>query len=370
MIVTPLAYIKQLDGIRAIAVLLVIVSHWLPGSILSKLGFGPIGVDVFFVLSGFLITRILIVERLKISAAPLAYSRLKSIKNFMIRRSLRIFPIYYLLLFLLVIFSNYFPNQVLQNWEWYFFYLQNILFFINKAWPGGCLSHLWSLAVEEQFYLFWPWLIFFTPQRWMLRLLVVLFFLGIASVKWLVPAFIGGPMPGILTPSCIQAFAAGGILAYFHLKTGSKFHQLRYHFLLPGLISFVYLILGMNGIFPLLIDVRSIVSILIVGLISGILINPNSKLSLNLLGNSVLVFIGRISYGVYLYHNFIPKLLNSLLHLLNKKNIGFYLLRYNHNIYKQSILFYLISFIILLILSSTSFFLFESKIQKFKKYFT
>jgi peptidoglycan/LPS O-acetylase OafA/YrhL len=369
MVATPLGYIRQFDGIRAIAVLLVIVSHWLPGNILSKLGFGPIGVDVFFVLSGFLITRILIVERLKFSAAPLAYSRLKSIKNFMIRRSLRIFPIYYLLLLLLVIFSNYFPNQVLQDWEWYFFYLQNILFFINKAF-SGCLSHLWSLAVEEQFYLFWPWLIFFIPQRWMLRLLVVLFFLGIASVKWLVPAFIGGYMSGILTPSCIQAFAAGGILAYFHLKTGSKFHQLKYHFLLPGLISFVYLMLGMNGIFPLLIDIRAIVSILIVGLISDILINPNSKLSLNLLGNSLLVFIGRISYGVYLYHNFIPELLNSLLHLLNKKNIGIFFLTYNPKLYEQSILFYFISFIILLIISLASFCFFESKIQKFKKYFT
>ena len=156
MVAAPLGYIKQLDGIRAIAVLLVIVSHWFPGGFASRYVLGSIGVDIFFVLSGFLITRILIAERLKFSAAPSTYSRLKSIKNFMVRRSLRIFPIYYLLLILLVLCANQFPNPVAQDWKWYFFYLQNILFYINQGWPGGKLSHLWSLAVEEQFYLFWP----------------------------------------------------------------------------------------------------------------------------------------------------------------------------------------------------------------------
>ena len=369
MVVSSFGYVRQLDGIRALAVLLVILSHWLPAFTLSKLGFGPIGVDIFFVLSGFLITRILIVERLKISAAPLSYSRLNSIKNFMIRRCLRIFPIYYLLLILLVIFANQFPNPVLKDWEWFFFYLQNIHYFNNQTWPGGCLSHLWSLAVEEQFYFFWPWLILFVPQRCMLILMVTLFFIGFASTKWWIPMFIGGSMTGILTPTCMHAFASGGILAYFHVKTGNKFHQLKYYFLIPGLISFAYLLIGIYGFFPLLVDSRTLVSIFIVGLISAILINSNSKLSKYLLGNSVLVFLGRISYGVYLYHNFIPKLLNSLLHLLNKKNIGIYLLSYNSNIYKQSILFYLISFIILLVLSSISFFMFETKFQKLKKYF-
>lgn len=369
MIATPLAYIRQLDGIRAIAVIFVILSHWFPGGIAGKFGLGAIGVDIFFVLSGFLITRILIVERLKYELEPFAYSRLKGIKNFIVRRSLRIFPIYYLLLFMLVIFTKQFPNPVSQDWEWYFFYLQNILFFINQAWPGGKLSHLWSLAVEEQFYFFWPWLIMFVSQKWMLKLMIFSFLIGIASVYYLTKID-GDAMAEVSTPTCMQAFAAGGILAYFHVKKESEFHKLKYHFLIPGLISFAYLILGLNGFLPLLVDLRTIISIFMVGLISAILINPNSLFPSKILGNPVLVFLGKISYGVYLFHNFIPILLNSLLHLLGKKNIVIFFLLYNPNLDKQSILFYFISFIILLIISITSFYLFESKIQKFKKYFT
>lgn len=365
----PLGYIKQLDGIRAIAVLLVIVSHWLPGAASSKFAFGAIGVDVFFVLSGFLITRILIVERMNYELDTSAHSRLKSIRNFMVRRSLRIFPIYYLLLILLVLCAKEFPNPVEQDWNWYFFYLQNILFYINQAWPGGKLSHLWSLAVEEQFYLFWPWLILFISPKWMLRLIVFSFLIGIASVYYL-PTLFRGSMAEVLTPTCMQAFASGGILAYFHLKKGSEFHQLKYHFLIPGLMSFAYLILGLNGFLPLLVDLRTIISIFMVGLIATILINPNLFISSRILGNPALVFLGKISYGIYLFHNFIPLLLNSLLRLLSKQNMIFLPLTYSPKLNEQSSIFYLISFLILILISSASFFLFESKIQKFKKYFT
>jgi peptidoglycan/LPS O-acetylase OafA/YrhL len=370
MVATPLGYIRQFDGIRAVAVILVILTHWFPGGIAGKFGFGAIGVDIFFVLSGFLITRILIVERLKSEAKLLVYSKMKAIKNFMVRRSLRIFPIYYLLLFLLIIFNKQLPNPVSQDWEWYFFYMQNTLFFINQAWPGGKLSHLWSLAVEEQFYLFWPWLILFVSQKWMLKLIVFSFFVGITSAYWLPMMLKSESEVDILTPPCMQAFAAGGILAYFHIKRGDNFYHLKNYFLIPALFSFCYLILGLKGFLPLIVDVRTIVSIIMVGLISSILINPNSLLALYFFGNPVFVLLGKISYGVYLFHNFIPLLLNSLLHLLNKKNIEILSLIYNPKLNEQSILFYFISFLILVIISLTSFYLFESKIQKFKKYFT
>ena len=369
VLAAPLGHIKQLDGIRAIAVLLVIVSHWLPGAASSKFAFGAIGVDIFFVLSGFLITRILIIERLNYELNPTAHSRLKAIRNFMVRRSLRIFPIYYLLLVLLLLFKYQFPNPVVQDWNWYFFYLQNILFYIKQEWPGGKLSHLWSLAVEEQFYLFWPWLILFASQKWMLRLIILSFLIGIASVYFL-PTLHRGSMAELLTPTCMQAFASGGILAYFHVKKGSDFHQLKCHFLIPGLMSFAYLILGLNGLLPLLVDFRTIVSIFMVGLIATILINPNFFISSKILGNAALVFLGKISYGIYLFHNFVPLLLNSLLRLLSKKNMIFLPLAYIPKLKEQSSKFYFISFIILILISSASFFLFESKIQKFKKYFT
>jgi peptidoglycan/LPS O-acetylase OafA/YrhL len=107
-----------------------------------------------------------------------------------------------------------------------------------------------------------------------------------------------------------------------------------------------------------------------IGMISNILINPKSLLLSNILGNHALVLLGKISYGVYLFHNFVPTLLNGLLHLLKKRNIEILSMTYNSQLNEQSILFYFISFLILLLISLTSFYFFESKIQKFKIYFT
>ncbi len=368
MVATPLGYIRQLDGIRAVAVIFVILSHWLPNGIAGKFGFGAIGVDIFFVLSGFLITRVLIVERIKYELQPTVYSRLKAIKNFIVRRSLRIFPIYYLLLLLLIIFTKQFPNPLAQDWKWYFFYLQNILFYINKAWPGGKLSHLWSLAVEEQFYLFWPWLILFVYRKWLLKSIVISFFIGIASVYFM-PMLRGESMAGLLTPSCMQAFASGGILSYLHIKMRFDFYKVEYYFLILALFSFSYLILGLIGFLTLLLDSRTLVSFIMVGLVSSILINPKSFLSLKLLGNPALVFFGKISYGVYLFHNFIPIWINALLHKLEKNDFTLTFLKYNKILVDQSILFYVISFSFLLFVATSSFYIFENPINKFKRYF-
>lgn len=88
----------------------------------------------------------------------------------------------------------------------------------------------------------------------------------------------------------MHAFASGGFLAYFHIEKGGEFHQLNYHFLIPGLTSLVILILGLNGILPLYVDPRSIMSIIKVGMIVFVLIDSNSFLSLKILGNPVLIF--------------------------------------------------------------------------------
>ncbi|MCD8538994.1 MAG: acyltransferase, partial [Leadbetterella sp.] len=89
-------YIKSLDAIRAFAVILVIISHWVPYASVQKLSLGEVGVNIFFVLSGFLISRNLLAERKQNGESTKA--KFKDLKNFVIRRALRIFPIYYLLL--------------------------------------------------------------------------------------------------------------------------------------------------------------------------------------------------------------------------------------------------------------------------------
>src|SRR4051812_36933857 len=96
-------YIKQLDSLRAIAALLVVIWHWLPNSRhLNALNNGSIGVNIFFVLSGFLITTILLKNRS--DAENLHRNKLLVFKNFYVRRALRIFPIYYLTILFILFF--------------------------------------------------------------------------------------------------------------------------------------------------------------------------------------------------------------------------------------------------------------------------
>src|ERR1044072_9103532 len=101
-----MGYIKQLDSVRAIAVFLVVVWHWFPrNSFIEKLHAGSLGVDIFFVLSGFLITQILLKYRSNSGGSIKAKTIV--LKNFYARRVLRIFPIYYLTIFLTVLLSNW-----------------------------------------------------------------------------------------------------------------------------------------------------------------------------------------------------------------------------------------------------------------------
>ena len=171
------SHIRALDGIRGLATVFVLLSHCYlmpacfdPEPMKSMSGLrvllfksaelGWIGVDIFFVLSGFLITRGLLQTR----EDP------RYFRNFYARRALRLLPLYYSLLafyFLLAPFkhlpgSSYEFNA--QNQGYYWFYLQNLLQ-VGDSIPTGELTHLWSLAIEEQFYIYWPLALLLVPQR-------------------------------------------------------------------------------------------------------------------------------------------------------------------------------------------------------------
>lgn len=150
-----------LDGLRAVAVLLVVGYHWLPGLLPNGLmGLGWSGVDLFFVLSGFLITGQLLDER----GTPGWYGR------FLMRRALRILPLYYAALLLFVAYARLSNDPeaqaTLSGMLWFWTYTPN-LWFSFAGMPGdlGLLNHFWSLGVEEQFYLLWPAVIAFLPLR-------------------------------------------------------------------------------------------------------------------------------------------------------------------------------------------------------------
>src|SRR5882672_1783125 len=157
-------HMPQLDGIRAIAVALVLMTHYthfrwtLIGS--------RTGVLLFFILSGFLITGILldIKEAMTGSASQSAFA----LRQFYCRRFLRIFPLFYATL--LVTYIAGFPDVRIYL-GWHAAYLSNFLFFWKQSYLGYA-GHFWSLAVEEQFYLVWPAVILLAPKRMLLSIIL------------------------------------------------------------------------------------------------------------------------------------------------------------------------------------------------------
>jgi peptidoglycan/LPS O-acetylase OafA/YrhL len=209
-----LSYVPGLDALRAIAIFLVLWFHF------SGLGFGWVGVQIFFVLSGYLITAILLRER----EQPLA----SYLKRFFIRRSLRIFPLYYCFLGLATASYLVFgaPRALESYWPFLYTYTFNLrpLFGIQE---NDVLLHdpffpLWSLSVEEQFYLVWPWIVFaLSPQRfrWFLVGLIV----ATPALRWLIVqlSFMMGKDEEFsrvflyyFTPCQADAFAWGAILNF------------------------------------------------------------------------------------------------------------------------------------------------------------
>ena len=152
----------QLDGIRAVAIFAVLMEHFLPWNFITHetVHLGRLGVVLFFVLSGFLISRILLDERDKHNS--INASSWSLIGNFYIRRILRIFPIYYLTIILFAVFNH---APVKDHLIWHLIYFSNFSSpFIDHA-NYQSTRHLWSLCVEEQFYLFWPFAMVFVQKR-------------------------------------------------------------------------------------------------------------------------------------------------------------------------------------------------------------
>ncbi|HEY4076670.1 MAG TPA: acyltransferase [Rhizomicrobium sp.] len=181
-------HVPALDGVRGIAIILVLLYHFvtslevlgLSSPYLILFHFGWCGVDVFFTLSGFLITGIL----LDTKNAPHYF------KSFYVRRILRIFPLYYLTIFAVLLLRTALPQAGVWGiydtpWApgslwWPTLLLQNVANIRHGVDPTGVLTHYWSLAVEEHFYLVWPLLVWLLPRRWILAVALTAAFSSLA----------------------------------------------------------------------------------------------------------------------------------------------------------------------------------------------
>ena len=322
------ARIAEVDGLRGIAILLVVSFHYLNnqlvhashniGKVLAlATSFGWVGVDLFFVLSGFLIGTIL----LKTRNSP------RYLQTFFIRRVVRIIPNYYLLLivyFLIVSLpyfaGNYFltGNNVIPSWS-YFAMVNNLFMASLENLGNSVLSVTWSISIEEQFHLLFPFVVFFLKEKWL--------------PYFLVAAIIGAPLfrvqfshwipPYVLLPSRMDGLAFGILIAYIGYKTDVVLFVNKYFsYILAGMVvdvlvcAIAYANYGDLGVVK-----HTLFSFFFAGCLLIALTRPKS-LYCNLLRNSVLGWIGMISYSLYLCHYFILGLVH---HILGQQHgIGIY----------------------------------------------
>jgi len=214
------AHIPALDGVRGIAIALVMLSHfllldwWTDLRWYSFVQGGWLGVDLFFVLSGYLITGILLDTK----------GRSNYWSGFYRRRLLRIFPLYYTVV-IITWFATYFiENQRPAGYDsfgWFFGFAPNIAIGLKNDWSWHShifnLNHLWSLAVEEQFYILWPLMVYLLPQRYLLGLCVLLIYFS-TGFRHLTDDWMQMNMSraSYVLPYCrMDGLAAGSFLAIF-----------------------------------------------------------------------------------------------------------------------------------------------------------
>ena len=306
-------YVPALDGVRGIAIMLVVLYH--------NFGFGDqfyigwLGVDLFFVLSGYLITGILIDT----------VNSKKYLRNFYARRVLRIFPLYYLVLiiFLILFPAINFHKQSLgyytDNQLWFWGYLENWLLIFNFPQGTEYLNHFWSLAVEEQFYLIWPFIVLLLkkPKTLLVFMLFVLVLLVVVrSCLWSLKIE-NFNYTLFYRFTRIDGICIGCIIALSQ-KINLNFLSKNTAYIVTGLagINFLFYFLNRAGEFdfPYLAFVGYTTFAAMFGLLVNEAAMGNNRLVNTLFSLPPLRYIGRISYGFYIFHFPIYLLLSPILY--------------------------------------------------------
>jgi peptidoglycan/LPS O-acetylase OafA/YrhL len=280
-------------------------------AIVGITNYGSYGVELFFVLSGFLITGILYDAR----------NKPNYFRNFYMRRVLRIFPLYYgvlaLVFFVAPLISvlrgpslDYLVDR--QAWAW--LYAVNIYIAIQGDWSFSYLEHLWSLCIEEHFYLVWPLAVFLMARRPRMLIGVCL-----AVSLGAMLARLTGSMMGlswwttyVLTPFRLDGLALGAFLAVMARQPGGLDRLVR---ALPAvtaiaaallLLTFVWTRLVSRDSMELVLPVRAaVIQVLLACLLVWALVASEQSSISRFFRSRWLVFLGTYSYGLYVYHHFI-----------------------------------------------------------------
>jgi peptidoglycan/LPS O-acetylase OafA/YrhL len=311
-------HIPVLDGVRGLAIAMVLLLHFVgaatPHNFLEKAlvtvtGWGQHGVDLFFVLSGFLITGILYDARQK----PHFF------RNFYMRRVLRIFPLYYGVLAvifgilpLVPAFNGPLLDNLVQHQAWAWLYGVNVYSAMHGSWPLTYIDHFWSLAVEEHFYFVWPfvvWALGKKPRTLMIASLVVA--LGALSAR--IACSVAGVAEHalyVLTPFRLDGLAFGGFLAVFARQPGGLATIAkavpRVALAAMGLlvVRAAWTHSAGSGVAVLKPLRESLVMIVLACLLMWAVTAKRGALVYRAFTSRPMTFLGKYSYGLYVYHHF------------------------------------------------------------------
>ncbi len=315
-------HLKGLNGIRTIAAVCVVLSHLrvllpefpvIQGNSFDMTNYA---VTMFFTLSGFLITYLLFMEKKKKEI---------SIKNFYIRRILRIWPLYftYLALAFITIYI-YEPGKLPGALPYYLFFAANVPSIFNTHLPH--LAQYWSLGVEEQFYIFWPWLM--KRSRNALKALIIFtvcFFLlvlfsHITNVEWN-----GISLLRVLEINRFECMSIGGIAALLCLQRHDLFIKTVTHPFTQVICWLSLLLMFVNKFHIPYFPDNGLVALVTCGLIVNLSFNKKTLISLE---NRFFDLLGKVSYGIYIIHPVVIFYYGMLLEKINTGTAGKLLLVY------------------------------------------
>lgn len=348
---------NQLDALRAIA-MAGIFSHHFAGESLGRKAsmFGTIGLYTFLSMSGFLTTVVLLRDRK--TAEENGLSLRSVLGQFYLRRALRLFPVFYLVIILGIIFD---VGPARQIWVWLVTHTVNFYLASAGTWKaGGQFAHLWSLAAQEHFYILWAPLVLFTPRKYLKTSIFCLAILGPLYRMWGAWHNFNHVAIRTVSLSCLDSLGMGALM-------GVVVSEKRQWPVIIQWIRWLAVPLGVAGVSTLWVHGKGGKDVWLVPYYLGCAILGCWAIAETvhgvpgLLGRILewrwLGFIGKISYGLYIYHAFIPFFVGPV-----AKAIGF-------DFWAGGLMNFAFSSLTTLIIATFSWHFYESPIQQLKDRF-